>query len=207
MNMKLIIGCVLLMAVAAGATASKAATPATHSPTGFLLHHDARVGAVVLKADSLTGAEREQVRGLINEAFDFRELSRRSLGEIWETRTEAEQEEFVRVNRGIIERRNLDMFIRYHRDGGISYISEQIDADGRAVVLAEVPVKSERRVITYALHRPVEGADWRVYDLIIDGASTVEGNRRTWARYVARHSYEKLLAQLRKQLAKLEGTN
>jgi phospholipid transport system substrate-binding protein len=182
------------------------ATEAQQSPTTFLEDHNARVRAVVLRepTDSLTTAEREQVRNLISEAFDFRELSRQSLGEIWEARTEEEHDEFVRVYRGIIERRNLDMFVRYHRDGGITYTDEEIDADGRAVVLAEVPLKKETKVIAYYLYRPTADCSWRIYDLIVDGAGTVDGNRRAWTRYISRNSYEKLMERLREQLASLE---
>lgn len=208
-----ILGCALLAAadigVATAAPAADVAAVTQQSPTAFLLQNDSRVGAIVLRdsAESLNSSDRARVRELLSEVFDFRELTRRSLGDVWDTRTEAEQLEFVRVNRGIIERRNLDLFIAYHRNGGISYTAEQIDADGRAVVTAHVPVKSERKVISYALHRPVEGGNWRVYDLIIDGASTVEGNRRAWTRFIGRNSFEKLLERLRTQLTKLEGTS
>ncbi|MDA0335954.1 MAG: ABC transporter substrate-binding protein [bacterium] len=200
----------VLLAIASFGTASDAATQTQtqtyESPTAFLKNHDARVRAVVLRdpADSLSSAEREQVRTLINEAFDFRELSRQSLGDIWETRTDEERDEFVRVYRGIIERRNLDMFVRYHREGGISYTGEEIAEDGRAVVLAEVPVKKETKVIAYSLYRPLADGQWRIFDLIVDGAGTVDGNRRAWTRFISRNSYEELLERLRKQLASLE---
>jgi phospholipid transport system substrate-binding protein len=206
--------CAALLAVAiAGVradtltTADDMATPQVQSsPTTFLEDHDARVRAVVLRdpTDSLTTAERGHLRTLIGEAFDFRELSRQSLGDIWEARTEAEHDEFVRVYRGIIERQNLDMFVRYHRGGGISYTGEEIAADGRAVVLAEVPLRQEKKVISYALHRPATDGEWRIYDLAVDGASTVNGNRRKWTRFIARNSYEQLVERLHKMLANLE---
>ncbi len=198
----------VLLAIASLGTASAAATQTQTfaSPTEFLQDHDARVRAIILRdpTDSLSTGEREQVRTLINEAFDFRELSRQSLGDIWETRTDEERDEFVQVYRGIIERRNLDMFVRYHREGGIAYTGQEIAADGRAVVLAEVPVKKETKIISYSLYRPLADGQWRIYDLIVDGAGTVDGNRRAWTRFISRNSYEKLLERLRQQLASLE---
>ena len=207
MRMIRITCCALIAAVGAWVGPGEAAaSPAVGSATAFLEAHDARVRTVVLRqpADSLTAAEREQVRVLINDAFDFRELARQSLGDVWEARTEAERDEFVDVYSGIIERSNLDMFIRYHRDGGISYTAEEIADDGRAVVLAEVPLKKEKKIISYSLHRPGSDQEWRIYDLAVDGAGTVAGNRRAWTRYISRHSYEKLLKSLRKKLARLE---
>jgi phospholipid transport system substrate-binding protein len=204
---------VLLMSCVVGAI-SASASPAPEgpdsvalTPTAFLMGHDTAVRDIVLRepADNLTTEEREQVRLLINQAFDFRELARLSLGPAWDLRSPAEQDEFVGVYQKIIERRNLDMFVSYHRDGGISYTGEEIDAEGRATVLTEVPLKKEKKVIAYSLFRTEAQPDWRIYDLTVDGASTVAGNRRTWTRYIARKSYEQLLEGLRKKLANLEG--
>jgi phospholipid transport system substrate-binding protein len=208
---KLPIACWLLL-IAAGASAAHGATAAAESfsetsATAFLEAHDARVGTIVMRdpTDSLSAAERDQVRALIREAFDFRELSRQSLGDAWEARSEQERDEFVEVYRCIIEESNLDMFVRYHRDGGISYTSAEIDEDGRATVNAQVPIKKGTKVITYSLHRPTADQEWRIFDLTVDGASTVAGNRRSWTRYISRNSYEKLLQRLREKLATLEG--
>ena len=48
-------------------------------------------------------------------------------------------------------------------------------------------------------------ASWRIYDLAIDGAGTAAGNRRQYARYIERHSFEKLLQRLKSQLESLSG--
>ena len=101
--------------------------------------------------------------------------------------------------------RMLDRVAKTGNEGYPPYNIEQIGEDGRAVVLGEVPVKKEKKIIAYSLHRPDPGKQWQIYDLTVDGAGTVAGNRRAWSRYIARNSYEKLLEGLRKKLAKLEG--
>ncbi|MYA22767.1 MAG: ABC transporter substrate-binding protein, partial [Gemmatimonadetes bacterium] len=68
-------------------------------------------------------------------------------------------------------------------------------------VQALVPVRDEQIEIEYKLNR-VEDV-WRIYDLVIDGVSTAEGNRRRYARYIEKNGYEKLIVQLDKQLARL----
>lgn len=199
----------LLALLAAGSPVGALADSApTDGPTAFLEAHDAEVRAIVMRApeDSLTAAQRDSVRQLINDAFDFRELCRLSLGETWEDLTPAQRDEFVDINRGIIELRNLDLFVRYHRQGGINYTGQSIDEAGRAEVRAEVQIKGETKEIAYALHRPEAGGSWQIYDLVVDGAGTVAGNNRTWNRYIARHSYERLVEALRKQLTSLRST-
>lgn len=153
-------------------------------------------------SDSLSAEHRLQVKERINLAFDFVELARLSLGDHWEGRSEAERAEFVETFRSIVEERNFDSFVRYYREGGIEYQGEET-AGGRTTVEATAPLRRERVPITYHLHR-VDGG-WRIYDLAIDGAGTAAGNRRQYARYIERHSFEKLLQRLKSQLEDLSA--
>ncbi|MBT3343963.1 MAG: ABC transporter substrate-binding protein [Gemmatimonadetes bacterium] len=179
------------------------------APTAFLRDLDTKVQAIVRAegGDSLSTQENAHVRSLINQAFDFQELSRLSLGKHWSGRTAEEQTEFVAIYQGIIERRNFDIFVEYYRQGDISYVQEAIDDSGRARVEAQVPMKRETKQIVYALHSPEAGEQWRIYDLSIDGASTVDGNRRTYGRYITRHSFDKLMERLRAQLSQLQDSD
>ena len=194
--------------VAWTASPSTATTP---SPAGddspgaidFLRAHDARVQAVLERSgDSLSATARQEVREKIDEAFDFQELSRLSLGDHWDQRSPAERTEFVTVFSSIISERNFDSFVDYYRDGDIVYDREEI-APPRASVFATVPLEKEPVDITYRLLRRAQS--WRVYDLIVDDVSTADSNRRQYARYIQKHSFEKLMNRLKKQLAKLES--
>ena len=150
--------------------------------------------------DSLPPAVREEIKKHINAAFDFRELSRLALGDYWEERSPTERDHFAETFSSIIREQNFDSFSRYYREGEIRYESAEVQGD-TAVVQALVPVRDEQIEIEYKLHR-VEGV-WRIYDLVIDGISTAEGNRRRYARYIEKNGYEKLIVQLDKQLARL----
>jgi len=169
----------------------------------FLQAHDARVQTVLEQSgDSLSAEARQEVRGKIDAAFDFEELSRLSLGDHWEQRSAEERSEFVSVFSGIISEKNFDSFVDYYRDGNIVYEREEIEPP-RASVHATVPLETETVGITYKLLR--HGPSWRVYDLVIDDVSTADSNRRQYARYIEKHSFEKLMNRLRKQLANLEN--
>ena len=174
-------------------------------PIAFLKSHDAEVQAIFAEApaDSLTPAIREKLKEHINAAFDFRELSRLALGDHWEERSPAERDHFAATFSSIIREQNFASFSRYYREGEIRYESAEVQGD-TAVVQALAPVRDEQIEIEYKLHR-VEGV-WRIYDLVIDGVSTAEGNRRRYARYIEKNGYEKLIVQLEKQLARLLAT-
>lgn len=185
--------------------AASAAVADEDDPIAFLKSHDAEVQAILaaVPADSLPPAMREELKKHINAAFDFWELSRLALGDHWEKRSPAERDHFAATFSSIIREQNFASFSRYYREGEIRYESAEVQGDA-AVVQALVPVRREQIVIEYKLHR-VEGL-WRIYDLVIDGVSTAEGNRRRYARYIEKNGYDKLIVQLDKQLARLRQT-
>ena len=201
-----LIGCIALL-LAFGSTAVQSqvssSTPGPKlTPIPFLEGRDTLAKELLAKApnDSLTAELEAQLKKHINEVFDFAELSRLALGDHWGARTVEERKHFVETFSGIIQEQNFDSFLRYYREGEIAYQKEAVEGE-QATVTALVPLKREQIEIVYQLHA-VDGG-WRVYDLGIDGVSTAEGNRRRYARYIEKHSYEKLITQLDKQLARL----
>ena len=194
--------CAVWVVLCAAATSSAAVE---NDPIAFLKSHDAEVQAILAEApaDSLPPAVREEIKEHINAAFDFRELSRLALGDYWEERSPAERDHFAETFSSIIREQNFASFSRYYREGEIRYESAEVQGDA-AVVQAVAPVRDEQIEIEYMLHR-VEDL-WRIYDLVIDGISTAEGNRRRYARYIEKNGYEQLIVQLDKQLARLRET-
>mgnify|MGYP001193351601 CR=1 FL=1 len=171
-------------------------------PIAYLKNHDAQIQAILgqTSGDTLLPALREKIKQHISSTFDFAELSRLALGNHWSERTPAERTHFTQTFRGIIEEQNFDTFLRYYREGKITYQSATVD-DNRATVVGTVPLKREHVEIIYKMHTIEE--TWRVYDLTIDGVSTAEGNRRRYARYIEKKSYQQLITQLDKQLTRL----
>lgn len=176
------------------------------TPILFLQNHDANIKKILSEApgDTLSAQLRVRIKKDINAVFDFAELSRLALGDHWEARSEKEKTYFVETFSGIIEEQNFDSFVRYYREGKIDYQEEEVEGN-KASVRAQVPLKREQIEIEYSLH--IVDAQWRVYDLVIDGVSTAEGNRRRYARFIEKHSYEKLVERLDKQLTRLRESN
>ena len=173
------------------------------SPISFLRAHDRQVVEIVgSRGDTLSASDRLQVKELINAVFDFEELSHLTLGRHWDEATPDERRDFVRVYRGLVEKRNFDRFVDYYQEGSFEYRSEEVKGDS-ARVMATIPLNDEEMAITYLLLRA--GDEWSIYDLIIDGTSTAKVNGRSYIRYLRRHSYAELVERLESQLAQLEG--
>ena len=97
----------------------------------FLKQHDAEVQAILAEAtaDTIPPALRENIKGHINAAFDFPELSRLALGTHWQERTPEDRDHFIQTFSGIIEEQNFDSFVQYYREGKITYESAERDGD------------------------------------------------------------------------------
>jgi phospholipid transport system substrate-binding protein len=176
------------------------------SPIAFLQANDRRAQELLATApaDSLPAALRDTLKLQINQVFDFQVLSRLALGDHWDSRSPAQREHFVETFSAIIQEQNFDSFVRYYRDGEIRYVSEDVSGDS-ARVTAVVPLRNQEISIEYVAR--FTDSRWRVYDLVIDGVSTAEGNRRRYGRYIEKHSYDKLISQLDRQLLRLRGSN
>lgn len=205
------IGSLLLLLLVAGPLRAvpepaSSTAPPHPAPITFLQERDARARELLAQSpgDSLSVELRARIKDHINEVFDFAELSRLALGDYWEKRSPEEQTHFVETFSAIIQEQNFDNFLRYYREGRIDYQSEAVEGD-KATVKAQIPLKREKIQIEYLLR--IAGGQWRIYDLAIDGVSTAEGNRRRYARYIEKNSYEKLIEQLDKQLARLRENN
>jgi len=61
-----------------------------------------------LKNPSREEERRRLVRKVVDERFDWEEMSRRSLARYWDQRTEEEKKEFVRLYSDLLERTYMD---------------------------------------------------------------------------------------------------
>ena len=170
-------------------------------PIFILRSHDQKVSNLLAnEGDTLQTAIRDSLKRKINSVFDFNELSKIALGTHWGEITKKEREKFVTIFGGIIQEQNFDTFLTYYRDGKLNYEKENINGKF-ATVNASVPLKRGSVSIEYLMH--IVNEKWRIYDVKIDSVSTAEGNRKRYERYIKKHSYEKLILQLEKQLDRL----
>jgi len=138
--------------------------------------------------------KRVAVRKVAEQVFDMNETAKRALGQHWNRRTSAEQEEFVQVFADLLERTYIAKIDLY---GGekLHYTNETIDGEYAAVrakVLtrqgAEVPVEAKMRQ---------KGDRWLIYDISIENVSLVGNYRSQFDRIIRTSSFEELLKRLK----------
>ena len=180
---------VLLLGVASPAVAG--------GPTDTLRTYIDRLFGV-LEDPSLKGptraAERQRaLRAMAEEALDFRESARRTLGTHWDTRTEAERTRFVGLFTDLIDQAYLT---RLALDG------EKVALDSETITGTEATVRaralSKSGSATPVMFLMTQGAEgkWRVVDVSFEGMSLVGTYRAQFNKIIRVSSYDELVGKL-----------
>lgn len=146
--------------------------------------------------DTVKGPDRERLKDVINGVMDFQELSRRALGRNWDARTEAQRTEFVNVFRELVRASSVRK-IGAHRADSITYRPAQINGDQATVTT--VAWKDRRSAeIVYQMH--LVGGEWKAWDVVIDGSSTMRTYRDSFTKEINSSSYDAMFARLKERL-------
>ena len=158
-----------------------------------------------LKAPDKEEARRKKLKEAIYPRFEFAEMAKRSLGTHWGKRTPQEREEFVSLFADLLEQSYYKKLESY-TDEEILYTKEQVEDTFGLVVTKIVSQKENIDIpIEYKLLR--QDAQWRVYDVVIEGVSMVSNYRSQFNRIIETSSYAELVKRMRvKQEAEALGT-
>src|SRR5881409_1169797 len=147
-----------------------------------------------LKKDAKTTERRATLRTIANEIFDFAEISQRSLGRHWQTRTLPEREEFVTLFGDLLERTYISKIESYSGER-VVYAGEMVDGD-QATVRTRIITKQGTEVpVDYRMFE--RDGRWRVFDVNIEGDSLVVNYRSQVNSIIVRSYYEELITKVK----------
>lgn len=194
-----VLSAALLTPFAAPATVAQ---EPTESPVEVIRNRNQAVTRILDAAgDSVNAEERERLKDVINGLMDFRELSRRALARHWERRTPEERDQFVEVFRELVRNSSVRKLGIYRADS-ITYRPAEI-ADGEAEVVTTAYKGRNTAEIVYHMHR-MDG-EWRAWDVVIDGSSTLRTYRDSFQREIDATSYAEMYARLVERLEEERG--
>jgi len=147
-----------------------------------------------LKKEARTAERRRRIRAVVNQIFDFTEISQRSLGRHWQTRTPAEREQFVALFGDLLENAYITKIESYSGEK-IQYPGDVIDGD-LAVVKTRIVTKQGTEIpIDYRMF--LNGGRWAVYDVSIEGISLIGNYRTQFNAVIQRSGFPDLVAKLK----------
>lgn len=179
--------------------ASAGSVQAQESPVEVIRSRNASVQAIVatVEGDEAFGATRDRLKDEINSLIDFPELSSRALGRFWAERTPAEQEEFVSVFRELVRNSSVRK-LGVHRADSVVYQAPQMSG-GEATVVTRA--FKDNRSVEIVYHMIRKGSEWRAWDVVIDGSSTMRTYRDSFSREIRATSFQAMLNRLKERLA------
>ena len=142
---------------------------------------------------AIIGAEIETV-------FDFKELSRRTLGKHWKKMSAGQRKEFVELFKELLQGVYADRLLAYS-DQKVIFDKEIILKKGRAEVQSYLQTSDGKKIPLFYRLTDKSGS-WKVYDVIIEGVSMVKNYRTQFRKILAKDSPDKLLEILRDKVNK-----
>ncbi len=138
---------------------------------------------------------RHEIEEIIKHRVDYGEMAKRALGASWYTLSHRDQHEFV------------SLFVQLLRDTFVGRITEHSDeqvvflGELREGAFAEVKAQLKgRKIDTPVDFRLIHRAhEWRVYDVVIDGASIVSNYRSQFTNIIRDVSYVGLVNKMKKR--------
>ncbi len=146
-----------------------------------------------LKKEAKTAERRKRIRAVVNQIFDFTEISRRCLGRHWQARTPAEREQFIALFGDLLENAYITKIESYSGEK-IQYPGDAIEGD-LAIVKTRIVTKQETEIpADYRMF--LSNGHWAVYDVSIEGISLIGNYRTQFNAVIQRSGYPDLVAKL-----------
>ena len=136
----------------------------------------------------------------IDHVFDFKELSRRTLGKQWKKMSAGQRTEFVELFKELLQGVYADRLLAYS-DQKVIFDKEIILKKGRAEVQSYLQTSDGKKIPLFYRLTDKSGS-WKVYDVIIEGVSMVKNYRTQFRQILAKDSPDKLLEILRDKVKK-----
>ena len=143
------------------------------------------------------GAKLAEVRKVINEVFDYNELSRRTLGRDWKKFKPEQQTEFVDLFSKLLENVYADRILAYTHEK-IEFGKETELKKGRMEVESYIVTLDKTKVPLFYRMSNRTG-QWRVYDVVIEGVSMIKNYRGQFRQILSKKKPEDLLQTLREK--------
>jgi phospholipid transport system substrate-binding protein len=156
-----------------------------------------------LKKEAKTAERRKRIREVVNQIFDFTEISQRCLGRHWQARTPAEREKFVALFGDLLENAYISKIESYSGEK-IQYPGDVIEGD-LAMVKTRIVTKQETEIpVDYRMF--LRDGRWAVYDVSIEGISLIGNYRTQFNAVIQRSGYPDLVAKLTAKRDERPGT-
>ncbi|MBR2212578.1 MAG: ABC transporter substrate-binding protein [Fibrobacter sp.] len=174
---------------------------AAEDPVAAIKKKDGELQAL-LKKSNHTAKEKERVKDLLSESFDFEMLAKKSLSaKDWDAQDAAAQEKFVTEFKRMVRNSSAKRLELYRADSTI-YEPAKMKKEGEARVVAHLWNKGKEAVLEYKMSQ-VNGK-WIAWDLVIDDLSTARNYKDQFGQILKTKSFADLIDIISKKADEAE---
>jgi len=192
---KLTLALMAVIGIVAGQAMDVSAGPPTEAIKGTINEVIKILDDESLKKPEKSEERRQVLEKVVSARFSYEEMGKRSLGAQWQSLNEQQRKEFVDAFRTFLSNSYADRITGYSGEQ-VQYLGERIE-QGYAEVRTKISSKKSEIPLDYRLLN--KDAEWRVYDVVVDGVSLVNNYRGQFAKIIKTSSYEDLVEKLKKK--------
>jgi phospholipid transport system substrate-binding protein len=144
------------------------------------------------------GAQRDKIWEIASPMFDFKEISRRTVGPSWEKFSEEQKEQFTKVFSEFLGNTYLDRVQGEYQNEQVVYVSEAV-REPQALVRTQLV--REKMVMPIDYRMRLDGGQWKIYDVLVEnGVSIVQNYRVQFQSILQKENPDQLIARLEQRL-------
>jgi len=153
------------------------------------------LGNEALRQPGRSEERRHQIEQVIRHRVNFEQMAQRSLGTPWTRLNDTERQEFVSLFVQLIRDAVANKIDQYY-DDQVFYLVEQREGS-----FAEVRTNLVGPKVDTSLNFRLENhsGDWLVYDVVIDGTSSVRNYRTQFDRIIRDNAYAGLVEKMKQR--------
>ena len=157
---------------------------------------------ILKKGDTMDkAARRSAMEAIIDERFDFRAMSQRTLATNWKKASDAEKQEFTDLFSQLIQSSYVGKLEAYTNET-VEYVTEK--TKGRKA-LVETVIKTASADIPLNYKMYSKDGNWLVYDVIIEGVSLISNYRSSYQTIVKQEGFDGLMAKMKAKIKELDA--
>ncbi len=146
----------------------------------------------------------EKIWAEVQKIFNFPELSKRTLGRNWEKFSPDEQKRFTDTFGRLLGNTYISKVIDGFKNESVMYVEQKV-ADGKALVKTKIIRSTMEIPVDYKLL--LNGEQWSVYDVNIEGVSLVQNYRSQFNTILRKSTPAELIDRIEEKISHSQQNN
>lgn len=154
---------------------------------------------ILKEKDLSTEAKGKKIISILDEAFDYKLMSRLSLGKKWRTLSSDQKNTFTEIFSKKLKQSYIDKLDLY-TDQKVKILGIDKVKSTRIVLNSEIVGKDETYDIKYKFYKKKNMDEWFIYDVDIVGVSLIQTYRKQFSTFLKEKSIEDLISNLNQNI-------